>query len=214
VLADDTLLPPSALSRTRAHGLINHGGITAPEWLRATHNRDMPPASRENLREPPPSQRRRRGLWRGVPDFHHVFAVTDASIMVIEWLTWHQEHSYSRKYVHYDMKILTLVTPDGHCIYLSRVYRGAMHDQVIVDRSEVAAFFTHQDDRDLVQHKRIMGDSGYIRITRTCPGAMSPPKRPRGRDMTKKQNPDREPLRPSTEDTWIRSILWSGRWSR
>jgi hypothetical protein len=60
------------------------------------------------------------------------------------------------------VKVQALVTPDGQCIYLSRVYRGATHDNAIFDRSEVAQFLTYQDERGRIQDKPIMGDLAYI----------------------------------------------------
>jgi hypothetical protein len=56
------------------------------------------------------------------------------------------------------VKVKALVTPDGQCIQLSRVYRGATHDTAIFDSSEVAQFLTYQDERD--QRMDLGGDRG------------------------------------------------------
>jgi hypothetical protein len=121
------------------------------------------------------------------PNYPHVFAAVDASPIFINRPKRHQAHYFSGKYRRHCVKVQALVTPDGQCIHLSRVYRGATHDKAIFDRSEVAQFLTYQDERGRIQHKPIMGDLAYIGITRTCPGSVLPHKRPSGRDLTNDQ---------------------------
>jgi hypothetical protein len=116
-------------------------------------------------------------------DFPHVFAVVDTSPIFINQLFRHQEHYSSGKYIR-------------HCVHLSRVDRGATHDRAIFGRSEVATFLTYQDYRGHLQHKPIMGDLGYIGITRTCPSAVLWHKRPR-MDLTKEPKTENEALSPN-----------------
>jgi hypothetical protein len=101
------------------------------------------------------------------PHYAHVFAAVDASPIFINRPFGHQDHYYSGQYMRHCVKVQALVTADGQCVHLSRVYRGATHDKAIFDRSEVARFPTYQDERGRIQHKPIMSDLAYIGITRT-----------------------------------------------
>jgi hypothetical protein len=69
------------------------------------------------------------------------------------------------------------------------VYRGNTHGNAIFDRSGLAEFVSYQPPGSVTRRQRIiMADLGYLGITRTCPGAILPHKRPARGELTSEQN--------------------------
>jgi hypothetical protein len=124
-----------------------------------------------------------------------IFGIVDASPIFIERPTNHQEQFYSGKYKRHCVKVQVLVTADGYCVHLSRVYRGAAHDKRIFDDSGLRQALrvtqegseSHRHGNSSSQCLPIMGDLGYQGIQRSCPGAVLPHKKPPGGHLTREQ---------------------------
>jgi hypothetical protein len=98
-----------------------------------------------------------------------VFGIADASPAFIRRPDRHQEDNQSGKYRRHCVKVQALVTADGQCLHLSKVYRRSTHNKAIFDRSGLADFTSCQPPGSAgPRHRIIMGDLGN---PRTCPGA-------------------------------------------
>jgi hypothetical protein len=106
-------------------------------------------------------------------NFPVVFAIVDASPIFINRPSRHQEQYYSGKFKRHCVKVQALVTPDGQCVHLSRVFRGCTHDKATFDQSGVVSFLTERDDNGQEQRKLIMGDLGYQGIQKNGLGRCS-----------------------------------------
>jgi hypothetical protein len=127
-------------------------------------------------------------------NFPAVFGIVDASPVFINRPSRHQEQYYSGKFKRHCVKVQALVTPDGLCVHLSRVFRGRTHDKAIFDQSWISGFLIDagEDGRD--RRKLIMGDLGYVGIQKSGVRALLPHKRGRGQDLTEEQKEENRKL--------------------
>jgi hypothetical protein len=119
--------------------------------------------------------------------FPAAFAIVDASSIFMQRPSRHQTQYYSGKYKRHCIKVQALVTPDGQCVHLSRVFRGCMHDKLLFHLSGAIRLLKEQDDTGREQCKLILADLGYLGIQRSGARAVLPHKPAAGQELTAQQ---------------------------
>jgi hypothetical protein len=71
------------------------------------------------------------------PDFPHVFAIVDAPRSSLIGHLNAKSTTTRGSICALFLEVQALITPDGQCVHLSRVYCGATHDKAIFDCSEM-----------------------------------------------------------------------------
>jgi hypothetical protein len=120
-----------------------------------------------------------------------VVGIVGASPVFIRRPGRQQEDYYSGKHRRHCVNVQALVTADGQCAHLSKADCISTNDKAIFERSELAEFTSYQPPGAAGRrHRIIMGDLAYPEITRTCPGAIFPHKRPARGELTSDQKRD------------------------
>jgi hypothetical protein len=109
--------------------------------------------------------------------FADAFGIVDASPIFIERPIVNQGEYYSGKYKRPCIKVQAFVNPDGLCLHLSKVSKGAGHDKRLFDASGLVELLSFQAGHR-TRHKIILADLSYQGIRTTIPEAILPHKKP------------------------------------
>jgi hypothetical protein len=138
-------------------------------------------------------------------NYPDALGVVDASPIFIQRPVRHQSQYYSGKFKWPCVKVQAFVTGDGQRVHLSKVYRGATHDKAMFDHSGLSQFLAPAEGES---HPIILADLGYIGITRVCPNAVLPHRKPPFRPLAEAKQKENRVL--SRDRILIENFF--GRW--